>query len=77
MIIHYNTPKETATRSSLHNRGYERSEHPRQADSPAAVHSGGVPQPQKGDPLQGRCRCCPTSGGAAHAPVTTSPSRAD
>ena len=52
MIIRYNIPKETATRSSLHNRGYERSEHPRQVNSPAVVHSGGVPQPQRGDPTR-------------------------
>ena len=50
VIIRNHTTKETATRSSLHNRGYERSEHPRQVDIPAAVHSGGVPQLQAGDP---------------------------
>ena len=35
---------ETATRSSLRNRGYERSEHPRQTESHTVAHSGGVPR---------------------------------
>ena len=33
MIIRNDTTKETATRSSLNNRGYERSEHPRLTDA--------------------------------------------
>jgi hypothetical protein len=52
MIIRNRTTKETAARSSLNNRGYERSEHPRQACNDAIVHSGRVPQPQKGDPFR-------------------------
>ena len=41
---------------------------PRQVDNHAVVHSGRVPQPQEGDPSQGRCRRYPTPGGATHAP---------
>ena len=52
MIIRNHSTKETATRSSLHNRGYERSEHPRQVETHAIVHSGGVLQPQKGNPFR-------------------------
>ena len=46
MIIRNRTNKETATRSSLDNRGYERSEHPRMTYN-RDMHSGRVPHHSK------------------------------
>ena len=70
MIIRNLTSKETATRSSLDNRGYERSEHPRLAYNRGICTLEECPIIPRGRPLQGRFRCWLSSGGAAHTPVT-------
>ena len=45
--------KKTATRSSLNNRGYEHSEHPRlTVDRGASTLKKSAPSPQKGDPFR-------------------------
>ena len=70
VIIRNRTTKETATRSSLNNRGYERSEYPRLTDNRGTCTLEEWPIIPRGRPRQGRCRCWLTSGGAAHTPVT-------
>ena len=52
MIIHNHTTKETATRSSLNNRGYERSEHPRITSSIEASTLKECPNSVMGDPFR-------------------------
>ena len=69
MIIRNRTTKETAMRSSLNNRGYERSEHPRPAYKRGTCTLEECPIITRGRPLLGRSHCWLTSGGAAHTPV--------
>ena len=52
MIIRNHTTKETATRSSLNNRGYERSEHPRITSSIEASTLKECPNSVMGDPFR-------------------------
>jgi len=75
MIIRNDTTKETATQSSLNNRGYERSEHPRLTDARGTctleecpITSEGRGVSKYGRPLLRYWRRL-TSGGATHAPV--------
>ena len=52
MIIRNRTTKETATRSSLNNRGYERSEHPRITNAIEASTLKECPNSVMGDPFR-------------------------
>jgi len=52
MIIRNHTTKETATRSSLNNRGYERSEHPRILSAIEASTLKECPNSVMGDPFR-------------------------
>ena len=52
MIIRNHTIKETATRSSLNNRGYERSEHPRILSAIEASTLKECPNSVMGDPFR-------------------------
>jgi len=52
MIIRNHTTKETATRSSLNNRGYERSEHPRITSAIVASTLKECPNSLMGDPFR-------------------------
>ena len=69
MIIRKDTTKLTATRSPLNNRGYERSEHPRLSDAREISTLKECPIIIIGRPVQGRCCCRLTAGGATHTPV--------
>jgi len=53
MIIRKETTSKTAMRSPLHNRGYERSEHPRLSGDRATSTLNGSPNAIDGAPLQG------------------------
>ena len=52
MIIRNRTTKETASRSSLNNRGYERSEHPRIKSAIEASTLKECPNSVMGDPFR-------------------------